>query len=213
MAATKLRRNRGFTLLEILVAIAIFALIGVASTGVLNSVIESDQLSEERFAKLEELQRAMLTIERDIMQMTNRSVRVNGEANSVVVSGGEDVMSSDAGGLAFVRSGWHNPQMLLPRSTLQSVGYRLQEQELQRVYGNYVDNVIGYEPKVRVLLSDIEDFQVSFLTDEEKVEDAEDWEEIYSSEVLPLAISVTISSKTFGEIRREFLVGGANSDE
>ncbi|MEO9944797.1 type II secretion system minor pseudopilin GspJ [Paraglaciecola sp.] len=209
MAAIKLRRNRGFTLLEILVAIAIFALIGVASTGVLNSVIESDQLSEERFAKLEELQRAMLTIERDIMQMTNRSVRINGEASSVVVSGGEDVMSSDAGGLAFVRAGWHNPQMLLPRSTLQSVGYRLQEKELQRVYGNYVDNVIGYEPKVRVLLSDIEDFQVSFLTDETKLEDAEDWEEIYSSEVLPLAISVTISSKTFGEIRREFLVGGS----
>ncbi|MEP0174399.1 MAG: type II secretion system minor pseudopilin GspJ [Paraglaciecola sp.] len=209
MAAIKLRRNRGFTLLEILVAIAIFALIGVASTGVLNSVIESDQLSEERFAKLEELQRAMLTIERDIMQMTNRSVRINGEASSVVVSGGEDVMSSDAGGLAFVRAGWHNPQMLLPRSTLQSVGYRLQEKELQRVYGNYVDNVIGYEPKVRVLLSDIEDFQVSFLTDETKLEDAEDWEEIYSSEALPLAISVTISSKTFGEIRREFLVGGS----
>ncbi|MFT2092228.1 type II secretion system minor pseudopilin GspJ [Paraglaciecola sp. 2405UD69-4] len=201
--------SKGFTLIEILVAIAIFALIGVASTGVLNSVIDSDQLSTERFAKLEELQRAMLTIERDIMQMSQRSVRVNGEASSVVVSGGEDVLASEAGGLAFVRSGWHNPQMILPRSTLQSVGYRLQDNELQRVYSNYVDNVIGYEPKVRVLLSDIEDFQVSFLTDDQKLEEPEDWEEIYSSETLPLAVSVTITSKTFGEIRREFLVVGA----
>jgi general secretion pathway protein J len=198
--------NLGFTLIEILVAMAIFTIIGLASTGVLTSVINSDQLSSERFEKLEELQRAMLTIERDILQIVPRALRVNGAATGLVISGGEDVLNSDTDGLGFVRAGWHNPQMLLPRSTLQAVGYRIQEEQLQRLYGNYVDNVIGYEPKVKVLLSDIEDFRVSFLIQTEQLEDPDDWEELYSGATLPIAISITIVSKTFGEIRREFML-------
>ena len=194
--------SRGFTLIEILVAMAIFSIIGLASTGVLNSVINSDQLSSERFEKLEELQRAMLTIERDVLQIVPRKMRINGEPISVIISGGEDVFDSDADGLGFVRAGWHNPQMLLPRSTLQAIGYRVQEQQLQRLYGNYVDNVIGYEPKVKILLSDIEDFRVSFLTEIEKLEEPEEWKESYANADLPIAISITIVSKTFGEIRR-----------
>ena len=198
--------SRGFTLIEILVAMAIFSIIGLASTGVLNSVINSDQLSSERFEKLEELQRAMLTIERDVLQIVPRKMRINGEPISVIISGGEDVFDSDADGLGFVRAGWHNPQMLLPRSTLQAIGYRFQEQQLQRLYGNYVDNVIGYEPKVKILLSDIEDFRVSFLTEIEKLEEPEEWKESYANADLPIAISITIVSKTFGEIRREFIL-------
>ena len=201
--------HQGFTLIEIMVAMAIFAIIGIASTGVLNSVINSDQLSSERFEKLEELQRAMLTIERDILQIVPRALRVNGEPIEFVLSGGEDVLSSDADGLGFVRVGWHNPQMLLPRSTLQAIGYRIQEQQLQRLYGNYVDNVIGYEPKVKVLLSDIEDFRVSFLIKAEQLEEPDEWQESYSSATLPLAVSITLVSKTFGEIRREFMLAAS----
>jgi general secretion pathway protein J len=199
-------QNHGFTLIEILVAMAIFTIIGLASTGVLTSVINSDQLSSERFAKLEELQRAMLTIERDILQIVPRTARVNNESVSAVISGGEDVLDSDADGLSFVRLGWYNPQMLLPRSTLQAVGYRIQEEQLQRLYGNYVDNVIGYEPKIKILMSDIEDFRVTFLTDAAQLEEPEKWKETYLGANLPIAISITFVSKTFGEIRREFML-------
>ena len=204
------KKNGGFTLIEILVAMAIFTVIGLASTGVLTSVINSDRLSTERFDRLEELQRAMLTIERDILQIVPRAVRINGDPVEAVISGGEDVFDSDADGLGFVRIGWHNPQMLLPRSTLQAVGYRIQEQQLQRLYGNYVDNVIGYEPKVKVLLSGIEDFRVSFLTKLEQLEEPEEWDETYSHSTLPIAISITIVSKTFGEIRREFMLANGS---
>lgn len=206
MSAPATRQQYGFTLIEILVAMAIFTIIGLASTGVLNSVINSDQLSSERFAKLESLQRAMLTMERDILQIVPRTVRVNSEFVSAVLTGGEDVLESDADGISFVRIGWYNPQMLLPRSTLQAVGYRIQEEQLQRLYGNYVDNVIGYEPKIKTLLTDVEDFRVSFLTDREHLEEPEKWQESYSETALPLAISITIVSKTFGEIRREFML-------
>ncbi len=201
--------SKGFTLIEILVAMAIFTLIGLASTGLLTSVIQSDELSEQRFDQLQILQRAMLTIERDILQAVPRPIRVQGESTSIVISGQEGLFNSEFGGLGLVRDGWHNPQMLLHRSTLQAVGYRISEGRLERLYGNYVDNVVGYEPKVKILLENVEDFQVRFFVDqEEDPTDPENWEETYVGSALPRAVALIITTKQFGEIRREFLLGG-----
>lgn len=198
-------QQRGFTLIEILVAMAIFSLIGLASTGVLTTVIDSDDLSQQRFDELEKLQRAMLTIERDILQMSPRAVRIEGESNTLVISGGNGLFDSEADGLGFTRAGWHNPQLMLRRSTLQPVAYRLQEQQLQRLYSNYTDNPIGHEGKMKVLLEGISDFQVEFLVSAEDQDDA-NWEESFRSEDLPTSIAITIESETFGVIRREFFV-------
>ncbi|WP_334030889.1 type II secretion system minor pseudopilin GspJ [Alteromonas sp. P256] len=205
--------QRGFTLIEILVAMAIFTLIGLASTGLLTTVIDSNSLSQERFEKLQLLQRAMVTIERDIQQAVSRPVRANGEKQEVVMAGGE-VDGSDDDGIGFVRGGWHNPQLMLPRSTLQYVAYRLRDNKLERLYSNYVDNVIGYEPKVRVLLENIESFKVEFLSGNNasstiKDDDDIEWSEKYQDTALPRAVAIEFVSKDFGMLRREFtLVSG-----
>ncbi|QPG05574.1 type II secretion system minor pseudopilin GspJ [Salinimonas marina] len=201
------RGTGGFTLLEILVAMAIFAMIGLASTGVLTSVINSNQISQERFAQLQTLQRAMITIERDVLQAIARPVRINGEKTDVVMRGGQ-LEDSDADGLAFVRGGWHNPQMMLARSTQQTVAYRLSDNKLERLYSNYVDNVIGYEPKVRVLLEGVTDFQVEFVVQSDNTEAGDDtsvtWNDTYTGAALPKAIAITLQTRDFGTIRREF---------
>jgi general secretion pathway protein J len=192
---------------------AIFTLIGLASTGLLTTVIDSNSLSQERFEKLQLLQRAMVTIERDIQQAVSRPVRANGEKQEIVMAGGE-VDGSDDDGIGFVRGGWHNPQLMLPRSTLQYVAYRLRDNKLERLYSNYVDNVIGYEPKVRVLLENIESFKVEFLSGNNAsstIKDDDDikWSEKYQDTVLPRAVAIEFVSKDFGMLRREFtLVSG-----
>ncbi|KXJ58126.1 MAG: type II secretion system protein GspJ [Alteromonas sp. Nap_26] len=196
--------QRGFTLIEILIAMAIFTLIGLASTGLLTTVIDSNDISEERFHKLQALQRAVTTIERDLQQAVARSIRVDGEKRSVVMAGGK-VDGSDDDGIGFVRGGWHNPQQMLPRSTLQYVAYRLRDNKLERLYSTYVDNVIGYEPKIRVLLEDIDGFKVEFKTSQGSKNEAEaKWNESYQGSVLPLAVAVEFVSRDFGTIRREF---------
>ena len=207
-------KQRGFTLIEVLIAMAIFAMIGLASTAILTTVIDSNELSEERFVKLQLLQRAMTTIERDIQQAVPRPVRVNGEKQSIVMAGGE-IGDSDDDGIGFVRTGWHNPQLMLPRSTLQYVAYRLREDRLERLYGNYVDNVIGYEPKIRVLLEGIESFKVEFVaatnsTSSVKESDDLTWSESYKGEKLPRAVAIEFVSVDIGKIRikKKITTGG-----
>ena len=206
-------RQRGFTLIEILVAMAIFALIGVAGSSVLTTVLNSDNISTERFEKMQQLQRAVITIERDIQQAVPRAVRQqDGNGKGIVMRGGESD-DSDDDAISFVRSGWQNPQMLLPRSTLQPVLYRLRDNKLERLYGNYVDNVIGYEPKVRVLLENIESFKVEFIADidpgvSETSSESLKWQQTYIGQALPMAVAVEFVSQDFGKIRREFTLRG-----
>ena len=200
--------SRGFTLIEILVAMAIFSLIGLASTGLLTSVINDDKASSERFEQLEKLQRAMLTIERDMLQAVPRAVRINGEINQIVMRGGEDELGGQADSIGFVHAGWHNPQLMLPRSTLQLVGYRVEENKLLRLYGNYLDNVIGYEPKSKVLLEGVTDFQLEFYHASRNDEDQQGWQDVYLGTVLPRAVAITLTTEVFGEIRREFILAG-----
>ncbi|MBN7819166.1 type II secretion system minor pseudopilin GspJ [Bowmanella yangjiangensis] len=204
---------RGFTLLEILIAMAIFTMIGLASYSVLTTTTDSNSISKQRIAKLEALQRAMLYMERDILQAVPRAVRIEGDSSGKVISGGRDQIQSEADGLAFVRTGWQNPLLMLPRSTLQAVGYRLQEGQLQRLYTLRPDNVIGAEPKVVVLLEDVQDFRVQFLVNSNDNNSRNlDWQDDYIGSVLPRAIAVEIDSLDFGLIRREFLLAseGAN---
>lgn len=198
-------KQGGFTLLEIMVAVAIFTVIGLASNSVLNRVLDGDEASQQKFAELQRLQRIMLTIERDILQATARPVRSATGTNKIVLRGGDNFLESEADGIGFVRAGWQNPQLMLPRSTLQAVGYRLQEGKLEKVYSNYVDNVVGAEPRVKVLLEEVEDFQVEFfLRQKQNSEDTSNWGDSYSSEELPKAVAFIIETKNFGRIRREF---------
>ncbi|MFQ3205984.1 MAG: general secretion pathway protein J [Glaciecola sp.] len=200
----KNREQSGFTLIEILVAMAIFALIAVGSVTMLTAVSAQNELSDERMQALQTMQRAMLIIERDFLQMVPRKTRVEGEVSDILVFAGEFEFESESDGIGFVRSGWHNPQLTLRRSTLQSVAYRTQNKELQRLYSTYVDNVIGFEPKVRVLLKGIESVSFEYLDKFDKK--TFEWIEAEPVEELPIAVAIIIKSEVYGEIRREFKV-------
>jgi general secretion pathway protein J len=194
----------GFTLIEILVAMAIFALIAVGSVTMLTAVSAQNDLSDERMQALQTMQRAMLIIERDFLQMVPRKTRIEGEVSDILIFAGEFEFDSESAGIGFVRSGWHNPQLTLRRSTLQSVAYRTQNKELQRLYSTYVDNVIGFEPKVRVLLEGIESVSFEYLDKFDKK--TFEWIDAKPVEQLPIAVAIIIKSEVYGEIRREFKV-------
>jgi len=192
----------GFTLLEVLIAVAIFSVVSLASFTIFDTVLRGDENSKIRSDRQNELQRAFLLIERDFTQIAKRNMRVNGEApNDSFLQTADDSFLADEQAIAFVRNGWTNPGLLLPRSDMQSVAYRLEEETLQRLHYNFVDAVVGQEPKIRPLISQVTSLDFEFY-------DGKKWQKKWSGTALPQAIAIEIETLDYGLIRRQFLVAG-----
>lgn len=195
--------HKGFTLLEVLIAIAIFSIISLSSFTIFDTVIRSDETSEQLSKRHNELQRAFVIIERDLVQIAKRSIRINGESplNGFLQTSGDE-FSSNEQALAFVRQGWTNPGLLLPRSDVQAVAYRLVDETLERLHFNFVDAVVGAEPKVQPLIGKVSTLSFEYYNGEE-------WLKSWIKEYLPLAIAIEIDTKDYGVIRRQFLIAGS----
>jgi general secretion pathway protein J len=194
-------KNTGFTLLEVLIAIVIFALISLASFSIFTTVIKSDESSQLRTDRMNELQRAFIIIERDLLQITRRTIRINGEEPLEGYLHTDSDYSSGSQYLGFVRQGWKNPGLLLPRSDLQSVAYQLNDNKVERLHFNFVDSVQGEEPKVRELISEVSALKFEYF-------DGKKWQKEIKDKQLPLAIAIEIDTEDYGVIRRQFLVAG-----
>lgn len=190
----------GFTLIELLVAMAIFSIISLTSFTILDTVLSSDEKLQAHNERLNELNSAFLLIERDFLQLSRRTIRLNGEAP---ISGflhlDTDGVFSETTGVAFVRAGWTNPGLILPRSDLQPVLYQLKEDHLYRLHYNFVDTVVGAEPIERQLLKNIRNLRFEFYAEDK-------WQEELNNEQLPLAVAIIIETEDFGQIRRQFLL-------
>ena len=147
-----LRRRVGFTLLEMLIALAVFAVIGVMSSQILSGIVDLSDTVRDRSDQLAELQRAMFIISRDIEQMTRRPVRdAFGDSTAAIIIG-EPLIE-------FTRRGWQNP-LRSPRSELQRVAYTVADGELVRQFWPLLDRSPDTEPIDQVLLRGVADVEV-----------------------------------------------------
>lgn len=117
-----MRSASGFTLLEVLIAVAITAMIGVGATQLLSSIVNTRQSTDIRAEQLASLQRFNSVVSRDMEQIINRPIRDEfGDHQEALVLDGKDYL------LEFTRAGWRNsPLAVDPRSELQRVAYRLE---------------------------------------------------------------------------------------
>lgn len=195
-----MRSERGFTLLEFLIAAGIFAMISMAAFSLLSQIQGSDTISQEKGEELHQLQRAFTIMERDFMQIVQRQVRLNEEApTNQWLRGEAGMLDSEGAGVAFIHGGWRNPAARLPRSELQGVGYRLREGRLERLTTLYPDVADGATPRELTLLDGVDEFNLRFFANGQ-------WQEQWTGEGLPKAVEAKVKTKAFGELTRLFLL-------
>ncbi|MDW6002639.1 Type II secretion system protein J precursor [Vibrio mangrovi] len=197
-------RNQGFTLIEVLVALAILASLTMAAYQVLNQVQRSNVVSKESEIRLGEIQKALAVMDSDFRQMASRQFRNQGEEPGAQLLWMQDgLLSSEGVGILFTRHGWVNPQMQFPRGDIMKVGYRLIEDRLERIWWRYPDTVAGDNGIGRPLLTQVESMSFRLYRNHQWVERWED------KGVLPEAISVKLTLKDYGQIERIYLVAGS----
>ncbi len=187
------KENRGFTLLELLIAMVIFSFMSIMAYGALANIFNSNERIKTQEENLKALKRTMMVLERDMRQITLRPRRLGyDQLTPALVSG------LNAGGLIeFTRAGNTNPLDLV-RSSLQRVQYDFQDGQILRMSWNLVDHIEA-EPIIMPLLGDVDSFSLRFLSKKNV------WEENWDSDKtksLPVAIEITIEHKKWGKIVR-----------
>jgi len=138
----------GFTLLEMIIVLAVFAILGLVSSQITSRVVSNFSSLNERGARLTAIHRAMGVIQRDLMQVSDRPVR------DVLGTPLEPFILTGNGELTFTRFGWQNP-LQRPRSELQRLGYRYADDTLYRDYWLALDQAPDSEPLSQTLLEDV----------------------------------------------------------
>lgn len=195
----------GFTLVEMLVALAIFAVISAAGVSVLNFALTQSGPVAAATKRLEELQIARVVMRNDFGQIAARSVRGRfGERLPGGLQGGV-IPGSDAL-LAFVRRGWENPGGLEPRSSLQYVAYVFEEGELRRVSRPMLDPTPETPEETVTLLSGVRSLRVTFYSNGLWVER---WIPASQGGFLPEIIAIDAEVEGYGPLRQLFITPGA----
>jgi len=197
--------DQGFTLIEVLVALALFGIMSALAYQALGQTLSNTEFLHERVDRIQSIQRSMSMLGRDLMQASPRPVRDllgDGYTPSLQTN-----LSSEFA-LEVTRGGWSNPAGL-PRGTLQRVAYRLEDGQLLRYHWNVLDPTLSDEPIITELLSDIDSVLFRFRT--HNGDWSEQWPPLNTQggaamRIRPQVVEVVFTLADEGEIRRFFEV-------
>lgn len=192
-------RQHGFTLIEVLVALAVFGVLSALAYMTLGQTLNNSDMLTERMDRLQSIQRTMSFLATDLVQAAPRPIRAD--------LGSEPALRSSFGSdfaLEITRNGWPNSAGV-PRSTQQRAAYRIEDEELVRYHWNVLDRTASNLPVATVLMNDIESLTFRFLL--HNGEWTEQWPPATTgiasnTATLPRAIEITLVLPDEGELTR-----------
>ena len=195
------RSEKGFTLIEVLVAMAIFGVLTILSYMSLGQTFENADYLNARMDRLQAIQRTIRYLSNDLASAAPRPVRSEtGDTYmpAVMVSAANDFA------LAVTHSGWSNPAGL-PRSTQQRSVYLLEDGKLFRVYYNVLDSTFSNNAISTEILDGVESLEFRLMQD--NGETTNQWppdglQGAGSDSMRPRGVEIILTLEGEGEIRR-----------
>lgn len=215
----------GFTLIEVLVAVAITVAIAAVAYGLFHQTTEAIRKSEGVLDDINEIETVWQVLSTDLNHAIDRAVSggVTGSSSAAPFIGGD--AARDSGQvyegeylLRLVRDGWSNP-LQQQRSELQRVGYRWYDGQLWRDYWAEKNQPFDEEPLGRrLLLTDLEEIQIRFLPGGASSVVSNDWLDTWPvggggqpqngqqglATSKPIAMEVTLTLAEVGDVQRIF---------
>ena len=210
------KSSRGFTLIEVLVAMAITAIIGAMAYASLSTPVDAVNRSEIQGQRLSDINIYFAIFTKDIRQVVARPIRIEtGEQEAALMSQEGDLVS-----LRLTRTGWQNPRPeVFVRSQLQRVHYQLENKTLVRESFYVLDRPEGEPMPIRSeLLDKVTSVQFRFLaqpksSSRDQLLDGE-WVDSWPPQAaqqnavqlnaIPSVIEIKLELEDWGEIRRVY---------
>ncbi|MBD8525558.1 type II secretion system minor pseudopilin GspJ [Pseudomarimonas arenosa] len=190
-----MKRSRGFTLIEVMVAVAVFALAMALAYGGLNSIVQSRRQLDQEADALSRLQFAVGLLERDLRSAVDRPVqdRYGQRLPALALEGGR---------LALTRGGYANA-LAASRAELQRVDWRWRDGDLLRQSALQLDAADSPSDEPLVVLGDVDGLRIEALAADLRWTDR--WPQLgQSAESMPRAVRVRFQHSKFGQIERIF---------
>lgn len=186
---------RGFTLIEVLVAVLIFALIAAAAYAAIDTLLRSRQALHARAQSLQQLQTAMARFERDLRQAIAAPIRSQyGET--------EPFLRGDVSAVELTRSGLANP-LGQARARIERVQWAVREKTWNRLNFAVLDRAVNSQPNIVPMLDGVERVLLSYY-------DGSEWRSQWprpdaprdQPAQLPLALALELETTDYGRLRR-----------
>jgi general secretion pathway protein J len=207
-------RRSGFTLVEVMIAIFIAAVMFAIGYRALNQGLQYNETLKVTQARVTEIQRGMRVMAQDFAQLAARAARDTQGTGQLLPAISAD--NRDNTLLVFTRTGWSNPAGV-QRPAEQRIRYRFIDGSLVREHWLALDAALAAEPRQRVLLTRLKSVELRFL-DPVSRDWGKEWPVINANgpvgpanidELLlarPLAIELTIVFEDWGRVQRVFEV-------
>lgn len=194
-------RQRAFTLIEVLVALAVFGVMSLLAYMSLGQTLSNADLLTMRMNRLQSVQKTMSYLSNELLQTVPRSIRA--DLGDVPIEALQSSFASEFA-LQLTHGGWPNSANL-PRSTLQRTAYRIEEGELLRFHWNVLDRTVNNVPVRTVMLDEVSSLTFRFL--QSNGDWSDQWPPLASqtgatTSNLPRAVEILLTLEDEGELSR-----------
>lgn len=207
-----MKNAHGFTLVEVLIALAVFSLLSAASVGILGLANQAQERAEQVTDGLSELERFRTVLRTDFLQVAPRRFRdpLATEQVGPLIAGlpaqaAIQTVNDDEGVLmAFVRNGWSNPAYQQPRASLQQVIYVTDGTRFIRRVRPFIDATGQTPSRDEVLIDGVSEIEIFFYNRNNW------WPDVNSGTSLSEfpAVRVNLQHPVLGPLTMDFLLGG-----
>ncbi|MCH9717758.1 MAG: type II secretion system minor pseudopilin GspJ [Gammaproteobacteria bacterium] len=193
---------KGYTLIEVIIALAIFAILGTLSVGLLSRAFDTKTRLANQIQPVNEVQLAASRITQDSSQIVARPVREQDMQK-------RPAFIANTSSIEFTRGGFVALDESTSESTLRRVALNCEGSELVRNTWAKLDGFDSSPPQKQVLLSNLKQCYFSFASSNQTWSD--EWHEEASS--LPSAFKLHLNFEKLGELALIFSIpGGANAN-